>query len=124
MTTSSSRTPSCSWATHQSAIDLLTIDGVNFDECHANRVEFELPSGTHVPFISLEDLRANKRATGRLQDLADLEALEDSTAWARGAVADGDTIRPESRATLVDLDARLGDLPRVAHPWIAEGNVA
>jgi hypothetical protein len=59
-------------------IDLLTsIDGVNFDECDANRVEFELPSGTHVPFISLEDLRANKRATGRLQDLADLEALED-----------------------------------------------
>jgi len=29
-----------------------------------------------VPFISREALIANKRATGRLKDLADVEALE------------------------------------------------
>jgi hypothetical protein len=29
-----------------------------------------------VPFISVEDLRKNKIATGRLQDLADAEALK------------------------------------------------
>lgn len=58
-------------------IDLLTsIGGVNFDECYASRVEFRFPSGTHVPFISLQDLRANKHSAGLLQDLADLEALE------------------------------------------------
>lgn len=27
-------------------------------------------------FIALKDLKANKRAAGRLQDLADLQALE------------------------------------------------
>jgi len=33
-----------------------------------------------VPFIGLEDFKTNKRASGRLQDLADLESLEDKTA--------------------------------------------
>jgi predicted nucleotidyltransferase len=32
--------------------------------------------GIEVPVISLEDLIANKRATGRTQDLADVERLE------------------------------------------------
>jgi predicted nucleotidyltransferase len=32
--------------------------------------------GLQVPVISLEDLIANKRASGRKQDLADLEKLE------------------------------------------------
>ena len=31
-------------------------------------------------FISLSDLKDNKRAAGRLKDLADLEALSDETA--------------------------------------------
>lgn len=58
-------------------IDLLTsIDGVTFDECYRNRVEISLNASLRVPFISLEDLKANKRAAARLQDLADLEALD------------------------------------------------
>jgi hypothetical protein len=32
--------------------------------------------GVEVPFIGLDDLKANKRASGRHQDLADLENLE------------------------------------------------
>jgi hypothetical protein len=32
--------------------------------------------GMSVPFISREDLLANKRASGRAQDLADIEALD------------------------------------------------
>jgi len=32
--------------------------------------------GVAVPLIAREDLIANKRAVGRLQDLADVEALE------------------------------------------------
>ena len=32
--------------------------------------------GLQVPVISLEDLMANKRASGRTQDLADVEKLE------------------------------------------------
>jgi predicted nucleotidyltransferase len=32
--------------------------------------------GVRVPVISLEDLIANKRATGRTQDMADVERLE------------------------------------------------
>lgn len=58
-------------------IDLLTsIDGVTFDECYANRADLELGSGVRAPLISLEDLETNKRAAGRLQALADVEALE------------------------------------------------
>jgi hypothetical protein len=58
-------------------IDLVTsIDGVAFDDAYDRRVEVDL-GGLRVPFISLDDLRENKRAVGRAQDLADLEALED-----------------------------------------------
>jgi hypothetical protein len=57
-------------------IDLMTgLDGVNFDEAYERRVEVEL-GGVAVPFLSLDDLRRNKRATARAQDLADLEALD------------------------------------------------
>lgn len=57
-------------------IDLLTsISGVSFDECYPNRQTVEL-EGVEVPFIGLGDLKANKRASGRHQDLADLENLE------------------------------------------------
>ena len=58
-------------------VDLLTsIDGVDFDECFDRRMELLL-DGLPVPFIALDDLRRNKRASGRPQDLADLAALED-----------------------------------------------
>jgi predicted nucleotidyltransferase len=57
-------------------IDLLTQpSGVEFAECYENREELEV-DGLKIPLISLEDLRKNKRASGRSQDLADLERLE------------------------------------------------
>ena len=37
----------------------------------------ETPGGVPLSLIAIADFRANKRATGRLKDLADLEALED-----------------------------------------------
>ncbi len=53
-------------------------DGVDFEECFARRVE--VPFGAVVAsVIALEDLRRNKRAVGRLQDLADIESLDDAT---------------------------------------------
>ena len=56
-------------------IDILTsIAGVDFEGCWERRVEIRLDS-LAVPFIGLEDLEHNKLAAGRLQDLADVEAL-------------------------------------------------
>ena len=57
-------------------IDLLcTVAGVDFAACYASRVETEV-DGVAVNFIDLENLRKNKKAAGRLQDLADLENLQ------------------------------------------------
>ena len=57
-------------------IDLLTsITGVEFEEAWEHRAITRL-DGLPVPFIGKEDLIKNKRATGRTQDRADLEALE------------------------------------------------
>lgn len=59
-------------------IDLLTsLDGVEFEDCYDRRIEVEIGE-VDIPFIALEDLRRNKRAVGRHQDLADLEALGDT----------------------------------------------
>jgi predicted nucleotidyltransferase len=56
-------------------IDILTrIDGVSFQEAYARRSTIRL-EGVEVPVISREDLIANKRASGRTQDLADIERL-------------------------------------------------
>lgn len=56
-------------------IDLITTpDGVNFETCYNSRVETNI-NGTMVCFIDLENLKLNKKASGRLQDLADLENL-------------------------------------------------
>lgn len=56
-------------------IDLLTsIDGVEFEASHGRRMEVEV-NGVRLPFLGLEDFKTNKRAVGRLQDLADLESL-------------------------------------------------
>jgi len=61
-----------------SRIDLLTaIDGVEFDACYARRVVMNI-AGVELPIIGLEEFRANKRAAGRAQDLADLQSLADS----------------------------------------------
>jgi hypothetical protein len=59
-----------------SRIDLITTpDGVNFANCYAVKIEVSIDNVT-VNFIDLENLRLNKKASGRLQDLADLENLE------------------------------------------------
>lgn len=58
-------------------IDILTsLTGVEFENCWENRIQAEDEDLTY-PVISLDDLRANKRALGRHQDLADLEELGD-----------------------------------------------
>lgn len=57
-------------------IDILTdISGVSFDEAWASRVLGDL-EGLAVPFLGRQTLIANKRASGRLKDLADVERLE------------------------------------------------
>ncbi|MBS0613308.1 MAG: nucleotidyltransferase [Proteobacteria bacterium] len=57
-------------------IDITTrIDGVEFEQAYANRKPI-LVEGMEVPVISLEDLIINKRASGRTQDMADVEKLE------------------------------------------------
>ena len=59
-----------------SRIDLITsLPGVEFDACLEARVEVIMDE-VKVNFIDLENLRKNKKASGRLQDLADLENLE------------------------------------------------
>jgi hypothetical protein len=56
-------------------IDVMTfISGVSFEEAWASRELGEL-GGVRVPFISRDLLKRNKEATGRTQDLADLEHL-------------------------------------------------
>ena len=57
-------------------IDVLTdITGGDFERAWAGRVTHPF-AGLLVPFIGREDLLLNKRATGRLKDRADVEALE------------------------------------------------
>jgi len=56
-------------------IEILTsIDGVEFRECYKHRKNIKI-DGIRINFISLADLKKNKKASGRLQDLADLENL-------------------------------------------------
>lgn len=57
-------------------IDIITTPpGVDFKSCYAARVAVEI-DGVEVSFIDLENLKKSKKASGRLQDLADLENLE------------------------------------------------
>jgi hypothetical protein len=56
-------------------IDVIgSADGVNFEECYPARVQVNV-GGIQVDFIDLEHLKKNKKSSGRLQDLADLENL-------------------------------------------------
>jgi hypothetical protein len=56
-------------------VDLLTsITGVTWSEAFAGRSTGQL-GGIPVHFLGRDQYLANKRATGRLQDLADLAAL-------------------------------------------------
>jgi len=57
-------------------IDILTsISGVTFSDAWARRDTVEL-EGLRIPVLSLADLQTNKRATGRPQDLVDLQWIE------------------------------------------------
>jgi len=56
-------------------IDLITsLVGVEFGRCYESRVEVKIDE-LKVSFIDVENLKKNKTATGRLQDLADVENL-------------------------------------------------
>jgi len=56
-------------------IELMTsISGVEFDKCYRERLETTL-NDVPVNVINLRDLKINKKASGRLKDLADLEQL-------------------------------------------------
>ena len=58
------------------AIDLLTtVQGIEFDEAWAG-AELRRLGGLEVRVIGRAELLANKRATGRVKDAADVEALE------------------------------------------------
>lgn len=66
-------------------IDILTqISGVTFEEAWPSRQLFEI-AGLRVPFIGRQRLIDNKRASGRPQDLVDVERLD-----AVAASTDGD----------------------------------
>ncbi len=57
-------------------IDVITaIDGVAFEEAWSDRVKVSFQD-QEVSVLSREKLIINKRASGRLQDLADVERLE------------------------------------------------
>ncbi|MBI1312679.1 hypothetical protein GC176_15410 [bacterium] len=54
---------------------LMGISGVTFTDCHPRCTTAVIDDVT-VPVISLDDLKINKRASGRAKDLADLEQLD------------------------------------------------
>ncbi|HXB39075.1 MAG TPA: nucleotidyltransferase [Bacteroidia bacterium] len=57
-------------------IDLLThIDGVHFNECFVNRKEVEIDD-LLLNFIGYKDLIVNKKASGRLRDIDDINNLD------------------------------------------------
>jgi phosphoadenosine phosphosulfate reductase len=56
-------------------LELLTgVSGVEFEDAFKNRVFVDV-DGLKLPIIGLDDLRRNKKASGRHQDLQDLEKL-------------------------------------------------
>lgn len=57
-------------------IDIVTtISGVDFASCYNRCIQVEI-NEVKVNFIDLDSLKKNKKAAGRMQDLADLENLE------------------------------------------------
>jgi predicted nucleotidyltransferase len=57
-------------------VDILTsIRGIDFDRAWPGRDRVTL-EGVTIPLIAKADLITNKQAVGRLQDLADIEALQ------------------------------------------------
>lgn len=59
-------------------IDIITeASGIDVNDCYPRRNVITI-DGVDIPLISREDLIRNKKAAGRLQDLADAENLENS----------------------------------------------
>ncbi len=56
---------------------LMQISGVDFDDCYERRID-DVVDGVDVKLINLMDLRQNKKASGRLKDLSDLQHLPES----------------------------------------------
>ena len=57
-------------------IDLIMgVPGVDFKECYDNRNEEEI-DGVKLNFIDLAGLKKSKKASGRTQDIADIENLD------------------------------------------------
>lgn len=52
-----------------------SISGVEFEECYQARILDEL-DGIEVNLIDLENLKKNKKASGRPKDLVDLSKLQ------------------------------------------------
>lgn len=58
-------------------IDILTnIDGVTFEECFKEKVEFEAEEGLKLNFIHYNHLIKNKLASGRPKDIIDAERIK------------------------------------------------
>jgi hypothetical protein len=56
-------------------LEIITyIDGVKFDKCFSEKVLADI-DGVQINLISLENLKINKKASGRFKDLNDLENL-------------------------------------------------
>jgi len=53
---------------------LTSIDGVEFNKCYKSKKIVKIDA-IKINFISLKDLKKNKKASGRIQDLADLKNL-------------------------------------------------
>lgn len=59
-------------------IDVLTsISGVSFDDAWTSRAT-RVVNGAALNFLGLDDLKTNKRASGRTKDLLDLALLEEA----------------------------------------------
>ena len=83
------------------------IDGVEFEDCYAARTLEEF-DGIAVPIIGLNDLRINKRASGRLKDLSDLEHLPVSLPDAAAhVVADPAADNSEGQPAVIDWETTL-----------------
>jgi hypothetical protein len=56
-------------------VDILTFaTGLDFTQAYENRIMISI-GNLEVPFVSIDDLRTNKLATGRLRDIADAADL-------------------------------------------------
>jgi len=60
-------------------IDILnSIDGIDFDQAEKNIQSVELEPDFKIKFIGLKDLIINKQASGRKQDLKDIQEIKKS----------------------------------------------